>query len=186
MTDTKNQTAPAIPNCVELDTWEAFERTLQDLRERHSSDGQPNLPLLFRGQSNSSWKLETTLERNKKFDMLFATYYRLIYTARPEIETFTGNRWSIPDYPEIEKLTRDYDQFSRSLSFGPHPAYEYMIYLRHHGFPSPLLDWTRSPRVAAYFAFRNATENRSASIYILADRQFKSGSNAVPSVHRLG
>jgi hypothetical protein len=29
----------------------------------------------------------------------------------------------------------------------------FMAYLRHHGFPSPLLDWSRSPYVAAFFAF---------------------------------
>jgi hypothetical protein len=30
-----------------------------------------------------------------------------------------------------------------------------MTYLRHNGFPSPLTDWTRSPYIAAFFAFRD-------------------------------
>ena len=36
--------------------------------------------------------------------------------------------------------------------------YQFMTYLRHNGFPSPLLDWTRSPYIAAFFAFNEAKE----------------------------
>ena len=45
----------------------------------------------------------------------------------------------------------------------------YMAYLRHHRFPSPLLDWSRSPYVAAYFAFQ-PLGNQNRAIYILAEK----------------
>ncbi len=48
------------------------------------------------------------------------------------------------------------------------PGYEYLAYLRHYGFLSPFLDWTRSPYVAAYFAFgdADAATGGRVSIYV--------------------
>ena len=132
---------------IDVSTWDEFERQLKDIRLNHTSRF---FPLLFRGHSDSCWSLDTTLDRSKHEGMKFDDYYRIVSSIHPEVETLTGNTWSIPEYRDIVALVQDYDKLSVELTFGRNPAYDYMAYLRHHGFPSPLLDWTRSPYIAAY------------------------------------
>jgi hypothetical protein len=78
---------------------------------------------------------------------------------KAEIEVFTGENWDTPSYPEILEWTKSYDEFSINKL----KCYEYLAHLRHRGFPSPLLDWTRSLYVAAYFAFARARSESGAS-----------------------
>jgi hypothetical protein len=171
-----------------VDTWEDFEKQLQDLRREHdASSDSSNAPLLFRGQENSCWSLDTTLDRKQK-RMLFRDYYHVIYRILPQIETLTEREWPIPDYQEVEQLTREYDAFSLQLLWGRCPGYAYMAYLRHHGFPSPLLDWTRSPYVAGYFAFSKANMNSTnrVSIYVYSNISCRSSGNGMPVLYRYG
>jgi hypothetical protein len=151
----------------DLSTWQDFEAQLHELRGNrslrkagvatHVSD------LLFRGHRDHAWKLETTLERQAKGNLSLRQYYRLISAARPQIQTVLGSTWNVPEYPDYQKWLEASDTFMP----GDFPGYDYMVYLRHHGFPSPLLDWTRSPYVAAYFAFAGATAtDQQVSVYV--------------------
>lgn len=170
-------------------TWEEFEAGLDDVRQDYEgSDTSAKPSLLFRGQEDSCWLLQSTLDRHRE-RMLYDDYYRMIANIHPQIETLTGKEWQIESYPEIRKELEGY-AFSERLwgARGGVPAYAYMAYLRHHGFPSPLLDWSRSPYVAAYFAFKKAHEDSShrVSIYVLGQVQIKIHGNGMPVLYRPG
>ena len=164
---------------IKVNSWEEFIAQAQSLRSLQRD-------MVFRGQSDARWPLSTTLERTKS-RMLFKDYYQIIGRIKPQIESLTDNEWQIPEYPEIERLVGYYDDLNVMLWSGRCPAYAYMVHLRHHGFPSPLLDWTRSPYVAAYFAFNGARDrNARVSIYALADQRFTPSGNKMRLVYRYG
>lgn len=105
--------------------------------------------LLFRGQADSSWPLTTTLERyTEQTQTPASSYFRTAMRIKPQIETYTGRRWDV----ELEDLLK-WSASANLLLLNSFPGLDYLIYLRHHGFPLPFLDWSKSPFVAAFFAF---------------------------------
>lgn len=162
-------------------TWSEFKAAVAELRQSAPSTGS----YVFRGHGSEDWKLETTLERSWHPQSV-SQYFKLILRIKSEIESLADLKWlSEPHWPSLDKLVRDYEPFA--LQLGNLPHYEYMTYLRHHGFPTPLLDWSRSPFVAAYFAFaRPLTEH--VVIFAYCDRPlgFKTGGNDEPQIVTCG
>lgn len=175
---------------IDLSSWNEFEETLQELtaqREKRARETLTDVSYpLYRGHENHGWKLQTTLERESDTIWSIGEYYRHAYVSSHQISAFTKHRWrTIPTPRQYSELTKEFD----GSNFGPRPAYNYLAYLRHHGFPSPLLDWTRSPYIAAFFAFRRRLPNAErVAIFVYCEDWGvgKGWSAGSPTVHSWG
>jgi len=156
-----------------LSCWEEFEeistKVIAEVENRRKqANGYVSLPL-FRGQSDAKWRLKSTLDRVKE-GMRVSEYYEIISIIHDDIAINTGKRW-ISEAKVLNEIIR-----SDLLPYDIHGDDEYdtekarfMVYLRHNGFPSPLLDWTRSPYIAAFFAFNDIwSEKNSQNTYLFS------------------
>lgn len=128
---------PYAPDGTELMTWTQFKKFLNE-KLRTGKPGK----YLFRGHASNEWHLSTTLHRAGKFDLLryrSEAFDRLVRAVNASL----SRRYRISD----------------PVDFGA-----MMSLAQHHGFPTPLLDWTRSPYVAAYFAFSSKEAQRESSL----------------------
>ena len=138
----------------ELKDFQEFEKWLDEKSLLDSN-------VLYRGHADSTWRLESTLYRHQEalfharhpsLNVPISKYTDTAKKVQAIVETHTHRKFG-----DINERTNDYfPTVSEQLSF------QYAVYLRHHGFPSPLLDWSSSPYVAAYFAFSDVANQTHA------------------------
>lgn len=143
---------------------------------------------LFRGLADSGFTLSTTLERAGRLNESISRYYHTICKVQPQIETFGHRVWNLPDWPEMDAGLKEYDTLSLHR-FPQLDTYSFMVHLRHHGFPSPLLDWTGSPFVESFFAFRHGVSPSTGKVAIWAFSEKVNGKvsgSGEPRIRRVG
>ncbi len=135
-----------------LNSWSEFKTIIDEIREYALQ--KQKVRVLFRGQKCSTWFLETTLERVTKTGITANEYLSYAKRIKPTLEAYTGKEWHLQDLESIDK-EKDKKSILIEKVFGQDlPWMEFLTYLRHHGYPSPLLDWSESPYIATYFAFQ--------------------------------
>ena len=155
-----------------LNSWLDFKDEIEKIEKEFGGKADK---LLFRGQARSTWDLKTTLERRIKTPLSLLRYYQFAFTARARLETFLNISWKIPEPSEFRKWLKYKLEKSTLLNYDdmPDDSFNFLAYLRHHGFPSPFLDWTSSPFIAVFFAYDNYredsekddSENKLVSVY---------------------
>jgi len=100
---------------------------------------------VFRGQRDHH-RLRTSFHRTQRANI--GRYFR---DNIPALQRYIN-----AIYPDFIGAENDYQILSL------------LTLLQHHGYPTPILDWTMSPYIAAYFAFFETTETDPGSVQILA------------------
>lgn len=138
---TTSELATAMPNTIDVGTWREFRESLYRFAQM---DRERRNHWWFRGHSRSSYRLEPTIDRHQQFD------------ADSDREK------------AIATLLREYRREVITLGYGDNSPLDdsFELLARHHGLPSPLLDWTRSPWVASFFAFRDADVNTDGEVVV--------------------
>ncbi len=110
---------------INIPTWDEVKEYFNDLLNK-------NQFWIFRGHYKSEWRLQPTLERT---------------LSRQPIDIEIESKI-------ISEFKRRAHQYLSS-NFMPGNLLEWLALMQHHGAPTRMLDWSKSPYVSAFVAFEN-------------------------------
>jgi len=118
-------------------SWEEFRKEAGD------SSCSPQ-GAFFRGQDSAKYAMRTCFHRQNNWDL-----YRYSREVLPELFQFLGA------YNNTRYRVTDDEDFGAALYLA-----------QHHGFPTPLMDWSVSPFVGAFFAYETTAKDQKDPVRV--------------------
>ncbi len=123
---------------VPLKSWSEAKRYFEALLDE-------NRAWIFRGHYKAEWPLQPSLER---------------ILSRQPVDLAIENRI-------IAEFKRHAHQYLAATEI-PQDLFEWLALMQHHGSPTRLLDWSRSPYISAFIAFENPPQKEEGDVAIWA------------------
>lgn len=156
--------------------------SLTDFIQQHAAELAKKPGLLYRGQADDTWKVESSLMRSgekaiPRFGAAFNEFIDWVYRSA-DYET----RSTIDRYKQLRNQPRSYSNLTYhqwQVNFALIPdldwdilSHEYeleklqlklLALAQHHGMPTPLIDWSYSPYIAWWFAIHDWLDRGESS-----------------------
>lgn len=150
-----------------IDSWTEFKSYYLERLIIRDDLLNPQIPYLFRGEGDSSWRLISTFDRNYS-GIDYETLLK--YYEKEFNDPVTANQ-----FPEHKAIFDEIRKNSSDMNTDEQRKYNLKTVAlgQHYGLPTRLLDWSESPYIAAFFAFSKAIPSLANSSWneIMADEK---------------
>jgi hypothetical protein len=147
-------------------SWNEFLSWFSEARKQFKQfdiEAPTRLPFIFRGQQTDLWRLKTSFHRTKRSKSLEWFLHDYMPKLANSINSLSSHHFQIEhnwqnafvsfaDKNLSECNTTEKFLFEKSFKEKEYIMWALLSTVQHYGHPTPFLDWTYSPHVAAFFA----------------------------------